>query len=108
MDRFKKRHDLLFGIFHGESASVNMETVKEWKRKLPEIIKDYSFKDILTLIKQGYSITSCRTVNYVVKREKYHDGKLSQMFFYVFMLMLVEKLNLLVSENSKIFAFSNT
>ena len=46
MNRFRKRHSLVFGTFHGKSDSVNMQTVKEWKRKLPAIIKEYSLKDI--------------------------------------------------------------
>ena len=49
MDGFKKRHNLVFGPFHGESDSVIMETVKEWKRKLPENIHENSLKDIFNI-----------------------------------------------------------
>ena len=46
MDRFKNRHNLGFWTYHGKSDSIDMKTGKEWKRKLPEIIKEYSLKDI--------------------------------------------------------------
>ena len=44
MDWFKKKHNVAFETFHGESNCVNMETGKEWKRKLPEIIKKMLIK----------------------------------------------------------------
>ena len=44
----------MFGIFHGESGRINVETVKEWKIKLPEIIKEYSLKDILNADETGF------------------------------------------------------
>ena len=69
MNRFRKRHSLVFGTFDGKSDSVNMQTVKEWKRKLPAIIKEYSLKDIFNadLTVFFYNLL---TSNCLVKGEK--------------------------------------
>jgi hypothetical protein len=60
IDHYKKRHNLVYKTMLGESATVNPETVTDWKsEELPKIVDGYQPKDIfLMLMKLDSSIIS--------------------------------------------------
>ena len=69
----------MFETFHGDSDSVNMETVKERKRKLPEIIREYWLKDIFNTGEIGLFNNLYDKQRLLIKGENCNGRKLSKI-----------------------------
>ena len=50
---FKKHHGIKVQVVHGESASVNAEIVEDGRRKLREVLREYSPDRIYNMDKTG-------------------------------------------------------
>lgn len=75
LERFKKRHSIVFKVAAGEASSVEQDAVDDWKARLPRIIDGYSPDDIFNMDETGifYKLLPDRTLCF--KQEKCHGGK---------------------------------
>ncbi|XP_039602214.1 tigger transposable element-derived protein 4-like [Polypterus senegalus] len=78
LDKFKKRHGIVFNRLCGKSAQVQEEDCSHWIQKLPEIVKDYSPDDVFNADETGlfFKCTPDKTMTF--KGEPYHGGKKSK------------------------------
>uniref|UniRef100_A0A8C4N3C7 HTH CENPB-type domain-containing protein n=1 Tax=Eptatretus burgeri TaxID=7764 RepID=A0A8C4N3C7_EPTBU len=53
LDKSKTRHNINCAVLSGEGADVKLETVDQWKERLPGIIELYDPKDIFNLHESG-------------------------------------------------------
>uniref|UniRef100_A0A8C4XHT4 HTH CENPB-type domain-containing protein n=1 Tax=Erpetoichthys calabaricus TaxID=27687 RepID=A0A8C4XHT4_ERPCA len=78
LDKFKKRHGIVFNRLCGESAQVPEEDCSHWIQKLPEIVQDYSPDDIFNADETGlfFKCTPDKTMTF--KGEPCHGRKKSK------------------------------
>lgn len=53
LEKFKKRHDIVWKQVSGEANDVNQETVVEWKQKISRLIAGYKAKDVYNADETG-------------------------------------------------------
>lgn len=53
LEKFKKRHDIVWKQVSGEANDVNQETVVEWKQKISRLIAGYEAKDVYNADETG-------------------------------------------------------
>lgn len=105
IDRFKKRHNVVYKAICGESKSVDLETVEHWKEtQLPEKIAGFDPKNVFNADETGlfFNVLPDKTFSY--KGEKCHGGKLSKQRITVLLLANAdgsEKFPLLVIGKAK-------
>ena len=73
--KFKSRHQIQSRSISGESKSVNIQVVEDWKAQIPDIIGGYSAKDIFNCDESGlfYKTTSQKSL--VMPNDGRHGGK---------------------------------
>uniref|UniRef100_A0A8C4XF96 Tigger transposable element-derived protein 4 n=1 Tax=Erpetoichthys calabaricus TaxID=27687 RepID=A0A8C4XF96_ERPCA len=78
LDKFKKRHGIVFNRLCGESAQVPEEDSIHWIQKLPEIVQDYSPDDVFNADETGlfFKCTPDKTMTF--KGEPCQGGKKSK------------------------------
>jgi Tc5 transposase DNA-binding domain/DDE superfamily endonuclease len=78
IDRFKKRHNIVYNNQSGEADFVDEELVKNWHLKLPTLIENYEAKDIFNADETGlfFNMQPDRTMTF--KGERCSDGKKSK------------------------------
>lgn len=79
IDRFRNRHNIIFGKISREAGSVNYAEVDDWINKVWKIIKEkYSDDDIFNIDETGlfYSLMPDKTLKF--KNETCVGGKLSK------------------------------
>ena len=78
--RWRSRHNIIWAHKeHGEAASVDLSTVRDWKSKLKEICKDYKPEDIFNADETGlfYQLDPSGTLKF--KHESCSGGKNSKL-----------------------------
>ncbi|CAI6354755.1 unnamed protein product [Macrosiphum euphorbiae] len=79
IDRFKKRHGIVYRQICGEAESVNDADIAAWSENiLPNILKEYSSNDIFNADEFGLFFKLMPDKSLVFKREKCRGGKLSK------------------------------
>jgi hypothetical protein len=78
LERFKKRSKIEFKTICGESASVDIKTVDEWKSKLLSICDGYDEKDIFNLDETGLFFRLLPNKTLSEKGEACSGGKVSK------------------------------
>jgi len=80
LERFKTRHNITFKKVCGESKSVdeNSDQINEWKKKLGNILKDYSPDQIYNADETGLFFRLMPDKTFEFKDKKCHGGKLSK------------------------------
>ena len=53
LEKFKKRHGIMFRTICGESATVNDQVCNDWKEKLDKLTEGYSCDDIFNADETG-------------------------------------------------------
>ena len=53
LNRFRSRYSIKFRAISGEAATVDSDTVVDWKDRLPSITKDYKPRDIYNCDETG-------------------------------------------------------
>ena len=104
INRWRKRNNILWqGKEHGESASVNPETCKDWLSRLNGICRDYKDENIFNTDETGlfYQMEPSGTMRY--RHEKCAGGKQSKTRCTVLLTASLtgEKLPLLIIGKSK-------
>uniref|UniRef100_A0A1E1X318 Putative tigger transposable element n=1 Tax=Amblyomma aureolatum TaxID=187763 RepID=A0A1E1X318_9ACAR len=79
IDRFRKRHGIAYKTVSGESASVNLATVDDWKATLSAIlIEGYAPRDIYNADETGLFFRVQPSKSLSLKGEACHGGKNSK------------------------------
>lgn len=78
LDKFKKRHQIIFRKLAGESASVNEDVCEDWKEELAEILKDHKPENVFNADETGLFFKCLPNSSMVFKDEKCHGGKHSK------------------------------
>lgn len=105
IDRFKKRHNIVFGKICGEAKEVNQSVPREWiATEWPKIIDEYGSENIFNGDETGlfYKLAPQNTLKF--KGEKCIGGKLSKERITVFVcanMTGTEKRDLLVIGKSR-------
>ncbi|XP_054720764.1 tigger transposable element-derived protein 6-like [Uloborus diversus] len=78
VEKFKIRHGLSTRVLSGESKCVSIESVEQWLKDLPDLIKEYEAKDIYYCDETGlfFRVMPDRTLAF--KGEPCHSGKKSK------------------------------
>ncbi|XP_025205101.1 tigger transposable element-derived protein 6-like [Metopolophium dirhodum] len=75
LEKFKKRHDIVWKQVSGEANDVNQETVEEWKQKISRLIAGYEAKDVYNADETGLFFKGIPTKSLVMKSESCSGGK---------------------------------
>ncbi|XP_025407826.1 tigger transposable element-derived protein 6-like [Sipha flava] len=75
LEKFKKRHDIVWKQVSGEANDVNQETVVEWKQKISRLIAGYEAKDVYNADETGLFFRGIPTKSLVQKSESCSGGK---------------------------------
>jgi len=75
LEKFKKRHDIVWKQVNGEANDVNQETVVEWKQKISRLIAGYEAKDVYNADETGLFFRGIPTKSLVQKSESCSGGK---------------------------------
>lgn len=75
---FKSRHNIVGIKLCGESASVSLETVDEWKGRLPSLLEDYKAENVFNLDETGLFFRATPDRSLAVKGSDCHGGKRSK------------------------------
>jgi hypothetical protein len=78
LDRFKKRHSIVWNRVCGDSKDVDEGVESEYKPKLLELISPYQPKSIHNADKTELLLRALLTKSLGVKREKCTGGKMSK------------------------------
>ncbi|CAI6349299.1 unnamed protein product [Macrosiphum euphorbiae] len=79
LDRFRKRHGIVYRKICGEADAVDDNSIKSWKETiLPNLLKDYSPEDIYNADEFGLFFKLMPDKSLVMKDETCHGGKLSK------------------------------
>ena len=79
LDRFRKRHGIVYRQISGEAEAVSNAEVTSWaKNTLPLILKDYAMDDVYNADKFGLFYKMLPDKSFVFKDESCHGGKLSK------------------------------
>lgn len=87
IDRFKKRHNVVYRSICGESQSVDLDIAEDWKQTdVPTLITDYAPRDIFNADETGlfFNVLPCKTFSF--KGEACHGGKLSKVRLTVLLI----------------------
>lgn len=78
IDRFKKRHNIVYNTVCGESRSVDGATVEDWKNRLPSLVQEYEPRNIFNADETGlfYNLLPSKTLSF--RGESCHGGKHSK------------------------------
>ncbi|XP_037576824.1 tigger transposable element-derived protein 6-like [Dermacentor silvarum] len=78
LDRFKKRNNIVYSRSCGESSTVDVSTVQEWKETLPDLIAAYKPCDVFNADESGifYNMQPEQTLTF--KGDSCHGGKRSK------------------------------
>ena len=63
----------------GESSSVDVATVEDWKKNLPNLTKEYKLKNIFNAYKTGHFFNLLPDKSYIAKEEFCHGGNMSKL-----------------------------
>lgn len=69
LESFCRRHGITFKSICGESAEVNVDDVKDWKTKLPWILRNYSPKDVFNADETGLYYRAMPNKTFALKNE---------------------------------------
>ncbi|KAL4132599.1 hypothetical protein QTP88_009723 [Uroleucon formosanum] len=75
LEKFKKRHDIVWKQVSGEANDVNQETVVEWKQKISRLIAGYEAKDVYNADETGLFFRGIPTKSLVQKSESCSGGE---------------------------------
>ena len=75
---FLARHAISSAVLCGEAGSVNQDTVDDWTRRLPDIIKDYDLDCIYNCDETGLMYRTLPSRSMVVKGASATNGKLAK------------------------------
>ncbi|XP_015378224.1 PREDICTED: tigger transposable element-derived protein 4-like, partial [Diuraphis noxia] len=79
LDRFRKRHGIVYRKICGEADAVDDNSIKSWKETiLPNLLKDYSPEDIYNADEFGLFFKLMPDKSLEMKDETCHGGKLSK------------------------------
>lgn len=79
LDRFRKRHGIVYKQASGEAGSVNESTVSDWKKNaLPKILKDYKPCDVYNADETSLFYNALPTKTMAFKKDACHGGKQSK------------------------------
>lgn len=78
IDRFRKRHGIAYKTVCGEAASVNTQTVDDWKATLSATIEGYEPRDIYNADETGLFFRVQPSKSLSLKGEACHGGKCSK------------------------------
>ncbi|XP_008189452.1 tigger transposable element-derived protein 4-like [Acyrthosiphon pisum] len=79
LDRFRKRHGIVYRKICGEADAVDDNSIKSWKETIqPNFLKDYSPEDIYNADEFGLFFKLMPDKSLVMKDETCHGGKLSK------------------------------
>ncbi|XP_060851677.1 tigger transposable element-derived protein 4-like [Rhopalosiphum padi] len=79
LDRFRKRHGIVYRKICGEADAVDDNSIKSWKETiLPNLLKDYSPENIYNADEFGLFFKLMPDKSLVMKDETCHGGKLSK------------------------------
>lgn len=79
LDRFKKRHNIIFGKVCGEAASVDRNVTDDWiSHTWPVISKDYSMDNIFNADETGIFYRMMPDKTHRIKGETCSGGKMSK------------------------------
>lgn len=76
--RFKGRHNIRAATLSGERASVDADTVDNWRERLPDIIKDFAPEDIYNMDETGLFFRALPDRTLAVKGSDCAGGKKSK------------------------------
>ncbi|XP_025414693.1 tigger transposable element-derived protein 4-like [Sipha flava] len=75
LEKFKKRHDIVWKQVSGEANDVNQETAVEWKQKISRLIAGYEVKDVCNNDETSLFFRGIPTKSLVLKSESCSGGK---------------------------------
>lgn len=78
IDRFRKRHGIAYKTVSGEAASVNLQTVDDWKATLSATTEGYEARDIYNADETGLFFRVQPSKSLSLKGEACHGGKCSK------------------------------
>lgn len=78
LERFKNRHNITFRTISGESASVSVAVVDDFKTKLPALINNYNPRDVYNADETGLFFRALPDKTLALKGEKCAGGKMSK------------------------------
>ncbi len=78
LDRFVKRHNIVYRTRSGERGDVDQETVDAWRERLPGLLAGYETKDVFNMDESGLFFKQGRKKGYVVKGDDCAGGKMSK------------------------------
>ena len=78
LDRFKKRNNIVYKSISGESASVDSDTVSDFKEKIKSVISVYDPADVYNVDETGLFFKSMCNKTFAFKGEACHGGKKSK------------------------------
>ncbi|CAM4832924.1 unnamed protein product [Rotaria magnacalcarata] len=83
LEKFQIRHNIHYRVISGESASVDLTTVEEWKKRLPLRIDQYDPHDVYNADETGLFFKALPDRSLVMAKEKCKGGKKSKERFTV-------------------------
>lgn len=79
IDRFKKRHSIVFKVMHGDSADTDLNVVKTWKNsKLKTVIEDFDPDDVYNADETGLFFQCLPNKTFCFSNENCSSGKASK------------------------------
>lgn len=75
LESFKNRYNITASVLSGESADVNLQTVDDWKKRLPTITEGYNLCDIFNADETGLFYRGLPDRSLVVKDDVRKGGK---------------------------------
>ncbi|XP_027850980.1 tigger transposable element-derived protein 4-like [Aphis gossypii] len=75
LEKFKKRHDIVWKQVSGEANDINQETVVEWKQNISRLTAGYEAKDVYKADETGLFFRGIPTKSLVQKSESCSGGK---------------------------------
>lgn len=75
---FKVRHNIVFKSICGESASINVTVVNEWKSKISEIVTGYEPQNIFNADETGLFYRALPDKTFAYKGESCSGGKIAK------------------------------
>ena len=83
LEKFRIRHGIHHRIISGESATVDVTTVDEWKKRLPSIIDNYDPNDIYNADETGLFFKALPNRSLVTSKDSCKGGKRSKERFTI-------------------------
>ena len=83
LERFRLRYNVRFRVISGEAASVDVNTIEDWKKRLPMIIEEYKPCDIYNCDETGLFWKLMPDRSLVVGKDDCVGGKKSKERFTI-------------------------